>query len=346
MSKYENILNKLNVPKEIIDKTKRYIRPKIQNRVKNNVVLKDNYNFMQDLLELPKNKEGYKYLVVLCDIANNAFDIEPIKSKTPKSVLDATLEMFKRKYISKPYASIRTDGGNEFKGVYSKWMYDNNILHKVGVKNTQLANVERLNGELAYLFNEYMNAKEKETGKVYREWTDVIDIVRHDLNKLRKIDLSKISYFDQPIFNAQEPPKYKIGDLVYYKLQEPENILGTKQNTSNFRMGDVRWSLVARKIVKVIFMNDKPYYRYILSEMPNVSFSEYELKPAKETEETYKLKKIIGKKTEKRKIYYLCWWKGYKKAESTWEPKTELIKDGLKDEIDEYEKSIHNLNQK
>jgi hypothetical protein len=340
MSKYENILNKLNVSKEIVDKTKRYIRPKIQNRVKNNVVLQDNYNFMQDLLELPKNKEGYKYLVVLCDIANNAFDIEPIKFKTPKSVLDATLEMFKRKYISKPYASIRTDGGNEFKGVYSKWLYDNNILHKIGVKNTQLANVERLNGELAYLFNEYMNAKEKATGKVYREWTDVIDVVRHDLNKLRKIDLSKISYFDQPIFNALKPPTYKVNDFVYYKLQEPENALGNKQETPNFRAGDFRWSNIAKKIVQVIFMNDEPYYRYILSEMPNVSFSEHELRKAVETEETYKLKKIIGKKTEKRKIYYLCWWKNYKKAESTWEPKTELIKDGLKDEIDEYEESI------
>jgi len=340
MSKYENILNKLNVSKEIVDKTKRYIRPKIQNRVKNNVVLQDNYNFMQDLLELPKNKDGYKYLVVLCDIANNAFDIEPIKFKTPKSVLDATLEMFKRKYISKPYASIRTDGGNEFKGVYSKWLYDNNILHKIGVKNTQLANVERLNGELAYLFNEYMNAKEKATGKVYREWTDVIDIVRHDLNKLRKIDLSKISYFDQPIFNALKPPTYKVNDFVYYKLQEPENALGNKQETPNFRAGDFRWSNIAKKIVQVIFMNDEPYYRYILSEMPNVSFSEHELRKAVETEETYKLKKIIGKKTEKRKIYYLCWWKNYKKAESTWEPKTELIKDGLKDEIDEYEESI------
>jgi hypothetical protein len=200
--------------------------------------------------------------------------------------------------------------------------------------------VERLNGELAYLFNEYMNAKEKATGKVYREWTDVIDVVRHDLNKLRKIDLSKISYFDQPIFNALKPPTYKVNDFVYYKLQEPENALGNKQETPNFRAGDFRWSNIAKKIVQVIFMNDEPYYRYILSEMPNVSFSEHELRKAVETEETYKLKKIIGKKTEKRKIYYLCWWKNYKKAESTWEPKTELIKDGLKDEIDEYEESI------
>jgi hypothetical protein len=221
-------------------------------------------------------------------------------------------------------------------------LYDNNILHKIGVKNTQLANVERLNYELAYLFNEYMNAKEKQTGKVYREWTDVIDIVRHDLNKLRKIDLSKISYFDQPIFNAQEPPKYKINDFVYYKLQEPENALLQKQNTSNFRAGDFRWSQIAKKIVQVIFMNDEPYYRYILSEMPNVSFSEYELKPAKETEETYKVRKILDKKVIKRTTYYLIWWKGYKKAESTWESKTELIKDGLKDIILEYEKQNNN----
>jgi hypothetical protein len=340
MSKYENILKKLDVPKNIIDKTQRYIRPKIQNHVKNNVVLHDNYNFMEDLLELPKTKDGYKFLVVLCDIANNAFDIEPIKNKTPQNVLEANLKMFKRKFIKKPYASIRTDAGNEFKGIYSKWLYDNNILHKVGIKNTQLANVERLNGELGYLFNEYMNAKEKQTGKVYREWTDVIDTIREDLNKIRKIDISKMSYFDQPMFNPKVAPKYKVNDLVYYKLQEPENALLQKQNTTNFRMGDFRWSQIPKKIVDVIFMNDEPYYRYILSDIPNASYSEYELKPANEIQLTYKLKKIIGKKIINKKIYYLCWWSGYLKKDSTYEPKTELIKDGLKDEIDEYEKSI------
>jgi len=37
------------------------------------------------------------------------------------------------------------------------------------------------------------------------------------------------------------------------------------------------------------------------------------------------------------KKYYLVWWLGYKKKESTWDPSNNLIKDGLKEYIDEYE---------
>ena len=31
-----------------------------------------------------------------------------------------------------------------------------------------------------------MNSKEIETGRVYKQWTDVIDIIRKDLNEIRE----------------------------------------------------------------------------------------------------------------------------------------------------------------
>ena len=48
-----------------------------------------------------------------------------------------------------------------------------------------MANIESLNIILGRLLNGYMNTKELETGKLYREWTNVIDIIRIDLNKIR-----------------------------------------------------------------------------------------------------------------------------------------------------------------
>jgi hypothetical protein len=84
-------------------------------------------------------------------------------------------------------------------------------------------------------------------------------------------------------------------------------------------------------------MNDEPYYRYILSGLPNVSYSESELIPSQKKIERFKVKKIIDDKMIGNKKYYLVWWLGYKKKESTWEPSKNLIKDGLKEYIDEYE---------
>ena len=47
-------------------------------------------------------------------------------------------------------------------------------------------------------------------------------------------------------------------------------------------------------------MNDKPYYRYLLEGIPNASFSEYQLIPSKKKNNKYKVKKIIGKRINKK----------------------------------------------
>ena len=74
--------------------------------------------------------------------------------------------------------------------------------------------------------------------------------------------------------------------------------------------------------------------RYLLDGKQNASYAESELKLANNAK--YIVKKILDKKSENRVIYYLIWWKNYPKNRSTWEPKSNLIKNGLKDLINEY----------
>lgn len=312
-----------------IDET--YTRPvskqKAFNKVKDNIPLKANFNFMSDLLFLPTTKNGYKYLLVVVDIATNAFDIEPIKNKEPKTILEAFKTMIKRKYIKEPYASIRTDGGNEFEGVFAKWLYNENIMHKVGIpgRHQQLANVESLNRQLGRIFNGYMNAKEKATSRPYHEWDDILGTVRAEMNKFKKLP-------EQDIFTHQYripetiAPQFKVGDVVYRKSEHPLSALGKKQPTDKFREGDYRWDLVARKIVKVLSYPGAVPNRYVLDSLPNVSYAESELRPGKEKEEQFIIREIIDKKVVNKKIFYKIWWEGYKKAEASWEPKIELMK--------------------
>eukprot|EP00981_Chlorochromonas_danica_P010827 scaffold3440_cov166-Ochromonas_danica.AAC.1 len=116
--------------------------------------------------------------------------------------------MFKRKYIKKPYASLKTDGGSEFKGVFHKWLQNNEIMHKVSLpfRHKQMANVESLNRQLGRLFNGYMNTKEEETGKRYREWTDIVDIVRKELNEHRHKKLEAFNPDDYPPVSIDHLP--------------------------------------------------------------------------------------------------------------------------------------------
>lgn len=307
--------------------------------VKENIPRKADLNFMADLLMLPTTKEGYKYLLVVVDLATNEFDIQEIKNKQPETVLQAMKNMFKREFIKEPYYSIRTDGGTEFKGIFSKYLFDNSILHRIAEpsRHKQLANVESLNRQLGRIFNLYMNKKEKETKDTYREWTDVIDVVRKELNHIRKKrerNPFKSNY--EPIASKimLKEPKYKVGDLVYRKSDVPLNALGKKQPTQTFRQSDYRFDLQSRRIKKVLYYPKN--IRYLLNGLDNVSYTEDELLPAKEEEEQFEVERIVDKIVENGKTYYLIKWKGYSSDENTYEPRDELIK-SIPDLINEFE---------
>ena len=270
------LLNKLGV-----DET--YTRPvkkPIFDRVKQNTFPKNGYNEMADLLFLPETKEKFKYLLTMVDLWSNRFDMEPIRTKEPPEILKAMQTIFKRKYLKKPVASLRTDNGNEFKGVFHKWLFDHNILQRVSepYRHQQLSNVENLNKQLGRILNGYMNTIEIKKGKPYREWTDILDTIRKDLNKTRtRNDLNP--YKDVMIPLTLNTPIYQVGDKVIRRLERPHNALGHNQSTLNFREGDIRWDIRnPRKIVKILFYPNN--IRYLLEGLVNVSYSDAELKPA------------------------------------------------------------------
>jgi hypothetical protein len=310
----------------------------VYNQFKNNIPRIEDYNFMADLIEMPETKNKNKYILLIIDLATNEFDIEPLKNKSAEDILVGSKKIFKRSYLKVPYASIRTDNGREFKGVFDKFCNDNNIFHKVNIQNrhSQLANIDSLCNQLERLFNGYMNHKEEETGKIYKNWDDITDKVRKGLNKIRKIKLDKFDINDYPFFINYNIPKFKIGQIVHYKLDTPENALGTKQPTSNFRTGDYRYSNSPRKITQILYMNDEPYFRYILEGIKNASYSEYQLIKSRYKHSRYKVKKIIDDRIVNNKREFLIWWDRYLKSESTWQKEAELRKDGIGNLIDEY----------
>jgi hypothetical protein len=286
-------------------------------KVKDNIPLKADYNFMADLLELPETKKGFKYLLVVVDLATDEFDIEPITNNKSLTVVDAMKRMFKRRYIKKPYASIRTDGGAEFKDAFDKFCYENNILHKVGVagRHQQTANVERLNRELGRLIIGYLNSVEEKELKTFKEWVEIVPKIRTMLNDFRKKPEGDPFTDIYPTVDLKKQPKYKEGDVVYRMSEKPLDALGRKQPTQNFRMGDYRWDIVPRKIVRVLRYAGKVPIRYILENLPNVAYAEYELMPAEEKEALYIVESVKAKRTIRGEKQLLIKWKGYKKAE-------------------------------
>ena len=145
---------------------------------------------MADLLYLPTTKKGFKYLLVAVDLWSNEVEAEPLKNKDPEDIVNAFETIFKRGTLKKPFASIRTDAGTEFKGKFEKYCFEHSILHRVSLPNRhkQTGNVENSNKIIARLLNGVMNAKEAETGKIYREWDKVLKQIITALNSRKRPD--------------------------------------------------------------------------------------------------------------------------------------------------------------
>lgn len=338
-SKIKQIFNKLG-----IDDTYTRKQKFVFDKVKTNAFPKKNYNAMADLLMLPTTEKGYKYCLTVVDIWSNYMDFEPMKGKTSKECLDALLKIFKRNYIDKPKASLKTDSGTEFQGVFTQWLRNRGIAHLQSLPNRhkQIANVENLNKQLGLIFLTYLTDKSISLGYEYTNWDDIVNDVRRELNaiKTHRKDENPYTYpMAKP--NITSPPKYNENDLVYRILEKPEGIGGNKEY-GNFRVGDRRYDLIPRKIKKVFLYENN--WRYMLNGFENVAYAEAELLPAKEKEEMYEVESIRDEKKDKNKVFYLIKWKGYKVNESTWEAKTELLKDlgqeKLDQLIDDYKESL------
>ena len=258
---------------------------------------------------MPTDKFGYNKLLVVVDIATDAFDIEKMKGETGDESLVAFNRIIKRGIVKFPYASILTDGGSGFKGNFHKFLYERGVHHRVARpgRHHQLSSVDNLCQQLGDIFNGIMNKKEVETGKVSKAWTHAIDDVRDKLNSYRRSRGMKmpkdITTYEYPIFDNLEPkmkskhktsmkyindeeeqvykvinPKYKLGDLVNVLLEEPRTMNDKKQPTKNFRMGDLRLEKKKRKIIKVLYYSGPNPYRYLIEGLPNASYTEQELK--------------------------------------------------------------------
>lgn len=339
----KNLLKNLNINERFTKPPKKYKWDK----VKENTFPMEDYNFMADLIEFPKTKKGWKYLLVVVDLWSNDFDIEHMQTKTSYECTQAFKQILKRDYLKLPKASIRTDNGTEFKGDFKEFLESNKIMHRLALpyRHKQTANVESLNKTLTRIFMTYLTNVSKETSTNYVEWIDIIDDVRKELNEARKKNPDEDPYNLNHIPYNKKEPKFEVGDIVHRKLEVPKNIYGELESNTNWRSGDNRFDADEKlKIVKVL--NYPNNNRYILNTVPNVAYAEEELLDAEDEDEYFIVKEIIDQKVMKGKTYYKVWWKKQLKKDSTWEPLDRLLEDGIGEYIQEYHNKIREKQKK
>jgi len=219
-SKFSNVLNKLKIDEFY---TKFDKKQKKYNKFINSIVPEKDFNYMADLIVMPKTSEGFKYLLVVDDLATNLFDVEQMKNKTAKETLQAYKNIIKRKILTLPEISFKTDNGIEFKGEFDAYLKDNKILHKLSkpYNHKQQAPIEGLNKTITRILMNYLNDKELELDKSYNNWTDILPQVRQEVNIFRERDLDKLKKYQSKHYHdsiKSGKPDYNIGDFVHYRI--------------------------------------------------------------------------------------------------------------------------------
>jgi hypothetical protein len=245
-SKFEAMFKEMKVSEEYTKKAKYKF-----DHFKDNTFPQKGYNIQADLLMLPITNDGYRYLLTVIDIWSNYIDFEPLKTKTAKETLAAIKTIFNRKYLNEPIASIKTDSGREFLESFDQYFKKQKIAHLINLpdRHSQMAKVENLNKQIARLIMTYITEKTMELGEQYREWTDVLDIIRKGLNEIKAHPKDE-DPFEYPMAEpkVQALPKYKTGDIVYRPLGKPIGEYG------KFQSGDSRYDMVPRKVKNVYLL--------------------------------------------------------------------------------------------
>ena len=220
-----------------------------------------------DLLFLPEDATGDRYLLVVTDIDSPATDARPLATKNGRAVLNALKDIYEREeYVTLPKI-IHVDDGNEFNEVL-KWAKTKKIGRRVASvgRHKQQAIVENLNKQIGGTIMKLQLNNELAGGEIEKDWTVYLPDILEAVNKRK---FTKVP--PRPNVNADvkcvknECKTYMVGDKVRVLHDFPQNFQGTRLYGDNFRQGDVRWSLRPH-IIKNIIMTPGNPIRYVVSD--------------------------------------------------------------------------------
>ena len=352
-----SIFQKLLAKHDIQNQTAKELTEPVSLRIKRSGQMKTTFDrafyrpgntHQADLLYLPTDDKGYKYLLVVVDIGSGIMDARPLKVRDGATVLKAFQDIYiKHKYLNLP-KFIHVDAGTEFKSVES-YFNSRNIGVRVAAtgRHSQQAVVERLNKEIGGTIAKLQLNNELVTGESETNWiiylSDIIHLVNENAKKTKKT-LPKQDDSADVKCNGQECELLEIGQLVRPALNVPESIEG-KRLHGTFRTGDRRYSLKPHKIQNILMFPNQPI-RYIVEGYTQNTFSKAELLPytsnkvkLKMTDNLFVVEKLLERKNIKGIVHFLVKWEGYTKKDNTYEPRSELMKT-CPDLVKEFEKKI------
>ena len=236
--------------------------------IKNNIT-QTNYIHQVDILYLPTSQFGYKYCLVVCDIADSKIDAISLKNKTPDDTIRALKKIYDiNKILQKPLI-LQFDKGSEFQGSVKDFCKENKISYKYTLANRhrQNSSVENANKRLGTLILKYQGFKELKNNKKSTSWhLHLNDFIKYLNAKIKKP--KPINIFNDIVGNGDKVEILELNTPVRRILDYPISNVSKKRIDNKFRAGDMRWEKEI-KYIKHIILNPNMPPLYMLNKSGN-----------------------------------------------------------------------------
>lgn len=223
-----------------------------------NNILKSGVLQQADLLYLPTDKFGYKYLLVVVDVFDSKCDAEPLKKKYASSISKAFEKIYQRGILEVP-DTIQFDSGTEFKGETAdlfKEYFKAGIKYALPNRHRQNSIVERKNREIGETIMKFQAEQELNKKKTVKGWVKYIPslinaINKHSEKRIRSKLTGKVLYTNKS--KELIPLHSEVRHILDYPIDANDKRIGNV-----FRAGDIRWSKTPQKVEKIILEPDLP----------------------------------------------------------------------------------------
>ena len=275
-----------------------------------------------DLIEvgnIAKYNRGYRYLLTVVDVFSKHAWVEPLKSKTGKTVTDGFSKILKRSDGRKPL-NLQTDDGKEF---YNKTFQDlmkrNNIHHFSTSGDTKSSVIERFNRTLKQRMYRYFTSQNtlnffpvlKDLVDGYnRSYHRSIKMAPNQVNQVNSSSVWKSLYGEKKLKKGVKKriikPKLKVGDRVRLNKK-------FKQFKKSYLPGWTEEVFVVKRVREGVVTS------YNIEEWDGTplegTFYDQDLqKVTLEDDDLFRIEKIVKRKGNK----VLVRWKGWPDKYDTW----------------------------
>jgi hypothetical protein len=257
------------------------------------------------------NDNGFKYILVIVDVATRLCDAQPMKTRDAKTTVKALEKIFKRGIVKRP-KRLEVDQGTEFKGDFDKHFKKFfKILRKEAGRHRQQSVVETKNQQIGKILNARMTAEEINNDATSRNWVDILPKVvkllnKHYSHKAEPADPTlpiKTDKLSRDILD--------IGTKVRIQLDNPVSYVDGDKLHGKFRTGDIRFTKNVGIITRFYLRPGQPVM-YQVNDNKNVAYTRPQLqvvtadevKPSTKAQKVFYAQEIVSKRVVKGVTYY------------------------------------------